>query len=60
MWRAGWEDLSSEELALAEAIVTLLSDREKFLFYSCRGPKRAREFSAERVIERWANLLAES
>jgi len=57
VWRAGWEELSPEELALAEAIISLLSEEEKRLYYSRKGPERAGEFSVERIVKKWEELL---
>ena len=53
------EPLTREELLLAEAVETMLNDKSMRTSYAKKAKKRADDFSVEKVITQWLQLLEE-
>lgn len=59
IWRDAEEPLTSEENLLAEAIIQLLKNKEKYDKYSEASICRSADFSVDRIIPQWVSLLEE-
>lgn len=51
------DPLSKEEKIMADAIVQVLSDKNKLLKYRKQSIKRSKDFSIDNIVNQWSNIL---
>lgn len=57
IWKTPEEELTEEENLLAEAMIKLLTDKEEARKYSIAAKHRSLDFSVEKLIPQWVELL---
>jgi glycosyltransferase involved in cell wall biosynthesis len=56
---SGKQNMSDDKFAFlaAEAVTTILTDKEKYKLYSNKSVERAAEFDAKKIIAQWVQLI---